>query len=52
MTARKCDRCNNFYDTDAEQDFDLCPDCTADFELWISNKAIILERQEVEEWNR
>lgn len=65
MTAKKCDRCKNFYDTVSEcseigilkhkrvkQDFDLCPDCTEDFELWITNKAIILERQEAEEWNR
>ncbi|MBQ6264932.1 MAG: hypothetical protein IJK60_05725 [Clostridia bacterium] len=61
MTAKKCDRCKKFYDTISERseigffkrvavkrDFDLCPDCTKDFELWVAGKAIILEKQEAE----
>ncbi len=60
MTAKLCDKCNNFYEIyetpskysairfakrgKLDRYFDLCPDCTADFELWIANKTIIPEK--------
>lgn len=58
MIVRKCDRCGAVYEmmeckrsivaidtlNNPDRQFDLCPDCTADFEIWIKNKAIILEK--------
>lgn len=58
MIARRCDRCGDFYVmvdykrsiitiptlNESDRQFDLCPDCMTDFELWIANKAIILEK--------
>jgi len=54
MIARKCDRCGEFYEksrsvitfstlVDPGSKFDLCPNCTADFKLWIKNKGSVVE---------
>ena len=60
MIARKCDRCGDFYEMDSERSvitfsmpgkqderFDLCPNCTTDFEKWITNKGfvVVVERR-------
>jgi len=58
MIARKCDRCGNFYETESDrsvvtsstpdkperEQFDLCPDCTTDFEIWIANKGSVVNK--------
>ena len=62
MNAKKCDRCKDFYDLDSERsqvsfsrcgkgciDVDLCPECTADFELWVQNRAYIIAAEELKE---
>ena len=59
MTARKCDRCKDYFDLDtkrsevkigvrAEMSFeiDLCPDCTAQLLSWTKNKAEFFERKQ------
>lgn len=59
MTARKCDRCKDYFDIDSKRsevkiavqcerviDIDLCPCCTAQLLCWIMNKAEFFERKE------
>lgn len=50
MTARKCDRCKDYFDIDSKRsevkiavrderpiEIDLCPCCTAQLLCWINN---------------
>lgn len=60
MTARKCDRCKDYYDIDSRRsevkiavrcerpiEIDLCPDCTAQLLSWIKNEAEFLNGDEL-----
>jgi len=61
MIARKCDRCGGFYELDykrslvtidtpnhAGRQYDLCPICTEDFEIWIKDKGYVVVKEQEE----
>lgn len=61
MIARKCDRCGAYYEMDyrrsivsidtpnhPDRQYDLCPNCTADFNIWIKDKGYVVVKEQEE----